>query len=61
MNGPVVVDLFDGSSDSRLFTQFETKEITQAQADAICGNLAGHYINYHTTADPVGAVRGQLR
>jgi hypothetical protein len=28
--------------------------------EAICGNLAGHYVNYHTTQDPMGAVRGQL-
>lgn len=60
-NGGVLVPLFSGSSDSRLFTQFESVEITEEQAAQICGDLAGHYINYHTTQDPQGAVRGQLR
>jgi len=61
VNGPVLVPLFGGMDDRRLFTQFASIQITEAQAAAICGNLAGHYINYHTTQDPMGAVRGQLR
>ena len=61
VNGPVLVPLFGGMDDRRLFTQFASIQITAAQAEAICGNLAGHYINYHTTQDPMGAVRGQLR
>jgi hypothetical protein len=60
VNGPVLVTLFEGSSSRRLFRQFDTIEITEAQAAAICGNLAGHYVNYRTTQDPQGAVRGQL-
>jgi hypothetical protein len=60
VNGPVLVPLFGGMDDRRLFTQFDSIAITQAQAEAICGNLAGHYVNYHTTQDPMGAVRGQL-
>lgn len=59
-NGGVVVELFSGMSNRRVFTQLASIQITQAQADAICGNLTGHYINYHTTQDPQGAVRGQL-
>jgi hypothetical protein len=61
VNGPILVHLFAGSDNRRLFTQFNSITITQAQATAICGNTAGHYINYHTTQDPMGAVRGQLR
>lgn len=61
VNGPVVVPLFSGSSDSRLFTQVASTQITADLAAQICGDLDGHYINYHTTQDPQGAVRGQLR
>jgi hypothetical protein len=60
VNGGVVVELFNGMNDRRLFTQFASITIDAEDAAAICGNLAGHYINYHTTQDPQGAVRGQL-
>jgi len=60
VNGPIVVPLFNGSSTSRLFTQFDSIQITAENAAAICGNLAGHYVNYHTTANMGGAIRGQL-
>jgi CHRD domain len=60
-NGPVLVTLFSGSSNSRLFVQADSLEIGEETAGVICGNLAGHYVNYHTTQDPQGAVRGQLR
>ena len=33
---------------------------TQAQLDEILANLAGFYVNVHTTDFPGGAVRGQL-
>ena len=60
VNGPILVPLFAGSSNRRLFTQFDSIEISAENATAICGDLAGHYVNYHTTQDPQGAVRGQL-
>jgi hypothetical protein len=60
VNGPIVVPLFDGSSNRRLFTQFETLEISETVAAEICGDLGGHYVNYHTTDFPGGAIRGQL-
>jgi trimeric autotransporter adhesin len=60
VNGPIVVPLFDGSSDRRLFTQFDSIQISAENAAAICGNLAGHYVNYHTTDNQGGAIRGQL-
>lgn len=59
-NGGVVVLLFEGSSSSRLFLQADRLEISADTAAAICGNPAGFYVNYHTTQDPQGAVRGQL-
>jgi len=43
-----------------LFTQYDSLTITEQNAAAICGDLAGHYVNYHTTQYPQGAVRGQL-
>jgi hypothetical protein len=60
VNGVVVVPLFGGMNDRRLFTQFDSLEIDATLAGQICGNLAGYYVNYHTTQDPMGAVRGQL-
>ena len=58
--GGVLVPLFAGSSDRRLFFQAARIGITADAAAAICGDPAGHYVNYHTTQDPQGAVRGQL-
>lgn len=60
VNGPVLVTLFSGSSDRKIFFQANRIEIGEDAAAAICGDLGGHYINYHTTQDPQGAVRGQL-
>jgi hypothetical protein len=60
-NGDVRVLLFQGSSSPRLFVQADSLDIGEANAKAICGDLSGHYVNYHTTQDPQGAVRGQLR
>lgn len=60
VNGPVVVPLFSGMRDRRLFLQFDTVQITEETAAAICGDPSGYYVNYHTTQDPQGAVRGQL-
>ena len=59
-NGDVVVPLFAGSSSPRIFAQAGVLDIDANLAAAICGNLAGYYVNYHTTQDPMGAVRGQL-
>ena len=59
-NGNVVVPLFAGTSSRLLFTQFDSLEISGTLAEQICGDLAGYYVNYHTTQDPMGAVRGQL-
>ena len=59
-NGNVLVPLFAGSSSAGLFFQADSIEIGTEHAAAICGTLAGHYVNYHTTLDPQGAVRGQL-
>jgi CHRD domain len=60
VNGDIVVPLFAGSSNRRLFTQFDTVTTTEAIAAAICANPAGYYVNYHTVAFRGGAIRGQL-
>jgi hypothetical protein len=61
VNGPVRVALFTGPpTDRRFFFQAARIEISEANATAICGDLAGHYVNYHTTQFPGGALRGQL-
>ena len=60
-NGPVVVGLFSGSTNTSFFRQFGFLTTTPAIAAAICANPSAYYVNYHTTQDPVGATRGQLR
>jgi hypothetical protein len=60
VNGPVRVLLFSGSNNRKLIFQAAQLTITEANATAICADLAGHYINYHTVDFPGGALRGQL-
>ena len=60
VNGPVRQLLFSGSNDRKLFFQAAQIQISEANAELICGDLAGHYVNYHTTTFPGGALRGQL-
>jgi hypothetical protein len=61
VNGGIVVHLFAGSSNPLVFAHSDTHDVAEQTARDICGNLAGYYVNYHTTQDPQGAVRGQLR
>lgn len=62
VNGPVVVTLFSGpNSDRRIKDKGTTSApINGAIADAICASPQNHYVNYHTTVYPGGAIRGQL-
>lgn len=60
VNGPVVVPLFGGSTDEAQFVQHAEIGIDAPLADEICGDPSAFYVNYHTTQDPGGAVRGQL-
>jgi hypothetical protein len=39
---------------------FEGVAITQAQAQAVIANPAGHYFNMHSPLNPGGVVRGQM-
>ena len=60
VNGPIRVILFEGSSDRRLFTQAASIQTSAEDAAAICADLSGHYVNYHTTRNRGGELRGQL-
>ena len=61
VNGDIVVTLFGGpDTNRRLFTQFDSVTIDGDLAAAICGDPAAYYVNYHTRANPGGAIRGQL-
>jgi hypothetical protein len=59
--GPIVVPLFTGPATSaRHIMQKGTVAIAPSLATAICTHPENYYVNYHTTAFPGGAIRGQL-
>jgi hypothetical protein len=60
VNGPILVTLFEGSTDRKLILQAARLDITADVAARICADPAGFYVNYHTTDFPGGAIRGQL-
>ncbi len=60
VNGPVVVPLWEGSTSNFVFSHSDVLTTTPALAADICANPRNYYVNYHTTQDPQGAVRGQL-
>src|SRR5918911_1883436 len=63
--GPIVVPLFSGSTSARHIKQsgVATPNPTPPTASGadLCANPSAYYVNYHTTAFPMGAIRGQLR
>jgi hypothetical protein len=61
-NAPVVVPLFESAGDTReRIRQVAEFAIDPELAARICEAPELFYVNYHTTQDPQGAIRGQLR
>ena len=59
--GPVVLPLhLTGSTTARLIRDRGESSTAGALGAAICANPSHYYVNYHTTAFPGGAIRGQL-
>ncbi len=60
--GGVVVPLFATASPAteRQFRDSGSRSAAASLLAEICANPGGFYVNYHTLANPGGAVRGQL-
>jgi hypothetical protein len=63
--GPIVVPLFVAPSPPTNARHIRQRGVATPNAGttgaALCQNPTGYYVNYHTTAFPGGAIRGQLR
>jgi hypothetical protein len=61
--GPIVVPLFGGPPTSQGHIKLSGTATPNAGVTgaAICANPSSYYVNFHTTAFPGGAIRGQLR
>jgi hypothetical protein len=59
--GPVVLPLHtSGATTDRQIIDTGESSSAGTLGAAICANPANYYVNYHTTAFPGGAIRGQL-
>lgn len=62
--GPIVVPLFVAPSAPTSARQIKQHGVATPNAGttgaALCANPSAYYVNYHTTAFPGGAIRGQL-
>jgi hypothetical protein len=58
--GPVVQPLHMSGATSDMQIRDTGEASNAALGEAICANPAAYYVNYHTTAFPGGAIRGQL-
>jgi CHRD domain len=60
--GSIVQGLFAGPpTTARHIRVAQTIPIDPALATGLCTTPANYYVNFHTTADPVGAIRGNFR
>src|SRR6266536_3578752 len=62
--GPIVVPLFGAPSPSTSARHIKQSGVATPNAGTtgagLCANPTAYYVNYHTTAFPGGAIRGQL-
>ena len=62
--GPIVVPLFVAPAPSTSARHIKQSGFATPNAGttgaALCANPSAYYVNYHTTAFPGGAIRGQL-
>ena len=63
--GPIVVPLYGPPAPSTSARHIKQSGVATPSAGttgaALCANPSAYYVNYHTTAFPGGAIRGQLR
>jgi hypothetical protein len=60
--GAIVQDLFTGpNTTARHIRVKSTVAIDPALATGLCTTPANYYVNFHTVADPVGAIRGNFK
>jgi hypothetical protein len=63
--GPIVVPLFVAPAPSTSARHIKQRGVATPNAGTtgadLCHDPSAYYVNYHTTAFPGGAIRGQLR
>jgi hypothetical protein len=63
--GPIVVPLFGAPAPATTARHIKQSGVATPNAGttgaALCTSPSAYYVNYHTTAFPGGAIRGQLR